>query len=251
MFLALFILGLVQGLTEFLPVSSSGHLVLLTNLFGIEESLFISILLHVATLFSILVVFHKDVWQMICHPFSKQTINLAVATIPTCVIVLILMPLVKLSFVGDFLPICFLFTAVLLCFCQRKSKKKVQSPMDTKKAIIMGIAQGFAVFPGISRSGSTVGAGLAAGGEEKEVAKFSFLMSIPIILLSMVMEIFELATSKSVLNFNPLAVTLSFVTAFVVGIFAIKFMLNMTKKSKLHYFSAYLLLIAIVSLFIV
>ena len=102
-FLVLFFLGLIQGLTEFLPVSSSGHLVLFSKIFGVEESLFISILLHVATLFSILVVFWKDIWTLIRHPFSKETILLVVATIPTCVIALVFLPLIKQSFSGIFL----------------------------------------------------------------------------------------------------------------------------------------------------
>lgn len=250
-FLALFLLGLVQGLTEFLPVSSSGHLVLLSKVFGVEESLFLSILLHVATLFSIVVVFYKDIWQMIRHPFSKETTFLVVATIPTCIIVLILMPLIKQSFMGGLLPMCFAITALLLYVSEILAKKKRTSPMNFKTAIFMGIAQGFAVFPGISRSGSTIGAGLATGAEKEKVAKFSFLMSIPIIILSLFMEIFEIVTEDVAINLQFFPVFVSFMTAFLVGIFAIKLMLKVTEKARLHWFSLYLVVIAIISLFLV
>ncbi len=249
-FLALFFLGIIQGLTEFLPVSSSGHLVLFGNLFGIDESLFISILLHVATLLSIVVVFYKDIWQMIRHPFSKQTTMLVVATIPTCLIVLVLMPIIKQSFAGGLLPICFLISAILLLVSEQLSKKKEKKEMTYKTAFIMGIAQGFAVFPGISRSGSTISAGLLSGGEKESVAKFSFLMSIPIIFLSLIMEIYEIVTGSLKLQIQILPTILAFVSAFVVGIFAIKLMIKLTVKSSLKWFSLYLVIISIVSIFV-
>ena len=246
-FLALFFLGIVQGLTEFLPVSSSGHLVLFGKLLGIEESLFVSILLHVATLLSILVVFYKDVWQMIRHPFSKQTMLLAVATLPTCVIALVLMPLIKQSFAGGFLPICFLLSAIMLFVAEKVSQKSAKGQLNFKTAFIMGVAQGFAVFPGISRSGTTISAGLLSGAEKEQTAKFSFLMSLPIVFLSLVMEIFEIATGGVTVQVEVVPMIVSFVTAFLVGIFSIKLMINLTAKSSLKWFSLYLVCIAIIS----
>lgn len=248
--LALFLLGLIQGLTEFLPVSSSGHLVLFSKLFGIEESLFLSILLHCATLLSIVVVFYKDVWNMIRHPLSKQTMQIAVATIPTCVIVLILMPIIKQSFAGGLLPICFLVSAILLFVAEKLSKKRSAKQLDFKIAFIMGVAQGFAVFPGISRSGTTISAGLLAGGEKQEVSKFSFLMSIPIILLSLLMELYEVFVGGLSISLEILPTILSFMVAFLIGIFAIKVMMKITANSNLKWFSIYLIVIAIVSFFI-
>ena len=218
-FLALFFLGLIQGLTEFLPVSSSGHLVLFSQIFGIEESLFISILLHVATLLSIVVVFYKDIWQMIRHPLSKQTMMLVVATIPTCLIVLVIMPLIKQSFAGGLLPICFLISAILLLVSEMLSKKKVCTEMKYKTAFFMGIAQGFAVFPGISRSGTTISAGLMSGGQKEEVAKFSFLMSVPIVFLSLIMEIYEIIVGKVALEIQVLPTIVSFITVSWLGLF--------------------------------
>lgn len=249
--LALFLLGLIQGLTEFLPVSSSGHLVLFSKIFGIEESLFLSILLHVATLLSIVVVFYKDIFNLIRHPFSKQSIQIAVATIPTCLIVLVLLPLVKQAFMGAALPLCFVFSACILLISELLSKKGKNGEMDYKSAILMGIAQGFAVFPGISRSGSTISAGLASGKNKEEVAKFSFLMSIPIVLLSLLMEVFEIVTQKQQINLQIFPTIVAFICAFVVGIFAIKLMIKLTVKASLKYFSYYLVVISVVSLFFI
>lgn len=248
--LALFFLGLVQGLTEFLPVSSSGHLVLFSQIFGIEEELFVSIILHCATLLSILIVFWKDVWQMISHPFSKQTMLIVVATIPTCLICLVLMPIIKLSFSGIILPVCFLVSAILLLLSERSTKNKEATEISYKSAFWIGVAQGFAVFPGISRSGTTISAGLFAGNKKEEVAKFSFLMSIPIIILSLIMEIVEIAIGGVSIDVSAVGISLAFVTAFLVGIVAIKTMLKITKSAKLRYFSYYLILISIISLFV-
>lgn len=250
-FLVLFFMGLVQGLTEFLPVSSSGHLVLISKLFNMEESLFLSILLHVATLFSIVVVFWKDIWELIRHPFSKKTVMLMVATIPTCLIVLVLMPIIKSSFGGALLPFCFLISALLLFATEFLTKKKTTHELNYKTAFIMGIAQGFAVFPGISRSGTTICVGLLAGGDKKESAKFSFLMSIPIIILSMVMEIYEICQGSVTINYPVIAIIASFLVAFLSGIFAIKFMMKLTEKGNLKWFSLYLLIIGIVTFFII
>ena len=248
-FLVLFFMGLVQGLTEFLPVSSSSHLVLLSNIFGVEESLFISILLHVATLLSICVVFYKDIFALLRHPFSKNTLMLVVATIPTCLIALVLMPFIKSSFGGSFLPVAFLITATILVITELFAKNTKE--FSYKTAIIMGIAQGFAVFPGISRSGSTICAGILSGGDKKECAKFSFLMSIPIILLSLIMEIYEGISGGINISYPISAIIISFIVAFLSGIFAIKFMMKLTEKGKLWWFSCYLLLLSLVTFYIV
>lgn len=301
-FLALFFLGLVQGLTEFLPVSSSGHLVLFSKILGVEDSLFVSILLHVATLLSICVVFWRDIWQMLRHPFGRQTMLLAAATIPTCIVVLLILPIVKSSFSGGLLPVCFAASALLLflaeifankksgaksrrrenkIFVQNESKKywrhkiaknvqqditksglhesKIMGQKENnsgrqeitfKSAIFMGVAQGFAVFPGLSRSGTTISAGLLCGQQRAGVAKFSFLMSIPIVLLSLVMEIFEVCTGAQVVSVPAGAIALAFFVAFAVGILAIKLTIKITEKAGLKWFSLYLAIISIAALFI-
>ncbi len=247
------LLGLVQGVCEFLPVSSSGHLVLLSSIFGIEDSLFVSIILHVATLLAVLVVFRKDVLNMIRHPFSLESMNIYIATIPTCLIVLILMPLVNLSFSGSFLAISFLISAFLLMFSEKFCKNKVfkNNNLRYKNALIMGIAQGLAVFPGISRSGTTISAGLLSGASKEECAKFSFLMSVPIIILSLLMEIYEIGCGGTYISVNTIGLILAFIIAFVVGILSIKLMIKLTQKLDFKIFSVYLIALAILTFFII
>ena len=245
------LLGLVQGFCEFLPVSSSGHLVFLSSLFEVEDSLFVSIVLHVATLLAVVIVFRKDVWQMARHPFSEQAINLYIATIPTCIIVLILMPLVDISFGGSFLGISFLLSAILLIFSSCQAKKTPGQTFTKKHAIIMGIAQGFAVFPGLSRSGTTICAGLLCGGDKKECAKFSFLMSLPIIVLSLLMEIYNIAVAGQTVTVNTVGLLLAFIIAFVVGVLSIKVMIKLTEKANFKWFAIYLILLSIISLIVI
>lgn len=115
----------------------------------------------------------------------------------------------------------------------------------------MGIAQGFAVFPGISRSGSTICAGLLAGSDKKESAKFSFLMSVPIIFLSLIMEIYEVCTGAITINYPIFAIIIAFVVAFLSGIFAIKFMMKLTEKGGLKWFSIYLLCLGVATFFLI
>ncbi len=257
MFFAIIFMGLLQGITEFLPVSSSGHLVLFGRIFNISESLFISIVLHVATLFSIIWVYRKQIGYLIVHPFSKGTQKLFFATLPTCLIVLIILPLVEKAFLGNFLPFCFMISAFILVLSSLIISKKPSkiiyindndfSGITLKHAFFMGVAQGFAVFPGISRSGSTICAGVLSGADRNSVADFSFLMSLPIIILSLFKEIYEISTSQSALNIDVLSLIISCVVAFVVGVFAIKFMVKITKKVSFVWFGVYLFIISVLS----
>lgn len=249
--LFLLILGILQGICEFLPISSSGHLVLFSNIFGITDSLFVSIVLHVATLLAILVVFKKEIFYMISHPFSKESMNIVIATIPTVLIVLILMPIINQSFTGSFLAVSFLISSILLVAVEYYSKRHKQSKEFTyKNAIIMGIAQGLAVFPGISRSGTTISAGLFSGGDKENCAKFSFLMSIPVIILSMILEIIKIIIYKETVSVNIIGIIGAFIFAFVIGILSIKLMIKLTSKLNFKWFSLYLLIISIITLFI-
>lgn len=248
------ILAIVQGLTEFLPVSSSGHLVLLNKFFGIgNDFLLLSIILHVATLFSVLLVLRKDIQKILKDPFGKQTQKLILATIPTVLIVVLFKGFFDSSFDGRFLPFCFMLTAVLLVVSEIISKKAEGNQKDVSKtmAAIMGIAQGIAVLPGISRSGATICTGLIQKGKREEVTHFSFLMSIPIILASLVLEIYEYISLGQALTLVWYELLIGFIVAFITGVFAVKFMLNVIKKHSLIWFAIYLIFIAIVSFFVI
>ncbi len=250
------ILGLVQGIAEFLPISSSGHLILISKLFGVENNvLLISVLLHLATLFVIIFTFRKYIWELIKHPFSKESVKFYIATIPTVLIVIFFKIILNNYFENSkLLPFGFLITGTLLLFTYLISEKKNEYQKDQikkKSAFIMGIAQGFAVLPGISRSGSTICAGLLSGEKREETARFSFVMSIPIILASL---IYELITENIsiIATSNMLApILVSLVTAFMVGLLSVKIMLKIIKNAKYYWFSIYLFAISIVSFFVV
>lgn len=243
--LVLVLLGLVQGLCEFLPISSSGHLVLLSKLFKVEDSLFVSIILHVATLLALMVVMRKEIFYCLRHPFSKQSMTIVVSTIITCIVAIVLMPFITASFEGVMLPVAFLGSAILLFLSQKLSGKGGE--INYKRAGIIGFAQGLAIFPGLSRSGTTISAGLLAGGNKEDCAKFSFLISLPIVFGSLLLEIVKLVVFKETISVNWLGLALAFLIAFVVGILTIKFMLKLTKNLNFKYFSIYLVIIAIVA----
>ncbi len=242
--LVLVLLGLVQGLCEFLPISSSGHLVLLSKLFKVEDSLFVSIILHVATLLALMVVMRKEIFYCLRHPFSKQSMTIVVSTIITCIVAIVLMPFITASFEGVMLPVAFLGSAILLFLSQKLSGKGGE--INYKRAGIIGFAQGLAIFPGLSRSGTTISAGLLAGGNKEDCAKFSFLISLPIVFGSLLLEIVKLVVFKETISVNWLGLALAFLIAFVVGILTIKFMLKLTKNLNFKYFAIYLVIIAIV-----
>lgn len=246
------LLAIVQGLTEFLPVSSSGHLVLLNKFFNIKSDfLLLSIVLHVATLFSVLIVLRKEVLHVIKNPFGKTGKNLIFATIPTVIFVLFFKGVIDNSFDGAFLPLCFMITAVLIIFCEKfKKKDNLEPNIDTKTSLIMGIFQGIAVFPGISRSGSTICGGLFCGKNRSEVARFSFLMSIPIILASLALEVFEYIASNQALVIMWYEFAVGFLVAFITGILSVKFMLKIVEKNKLIWFAVYLFFVSVLSFFI-
>lgn len=252
LYLIVIIIGIVQGLGEFLPISSSGHLVMLYNIFNItENTIFLSVILHLATLAAVVLVYYFDILELIKHPFCKTNKLLLVATIPTVAIVLIFETMLDKIFGGAFYIYGFLITAILLVVSELRSRKLItHSSCDIlnlnisyRKAILIGVAQGVACAPGISRSGSTISCALLLNVNKEDATKFSFLMSIPIIIASFLYELLKI--KDATFSFNTWQLFIGFVFAFVFGIIAVKFMINFVRKQKLYIFSIYLVLLSI------
>ena len=239
-------LGLVQGLAEFLPISSSGHLLLFESWFGINDGgLLLTILLHLATLLAVVVVYHKRLWQMVRHPWNLETARLVLATLITCVVVLVFQDLIDRLFTVTALPYMFLLAGVYLMVPTLLRGRTVSQTTNAKgrqwwQAVAVGLAQGIAVVPGLSRSGLTITTGRLTGMTAGQSTDFSFIMSIPIILGSL---LYELLRGGSVEALGIGNILLAFVTAFIAGIVAIKIMLDLTRKIDLRWFAVYLLIL--------
>ena len=238
------ILGIIRGLTEFLPVSSSGHLTLFQKIFGIEEAtMSFDIILHVATLIAVFICYWQDIAKLIRRPFQKTTYLLVLATIPTVVIALVFGDIIDNTFgEGNFIGFNFIITALALLYADtRKSGRKKMRDMSYLDAVVVGTLQGVAICPAISRSGMTITGALSRDLSRSSAARFSFLLSIPAILGAMVLTIKDMISdggaSISAIGIAPTVV--GFVFAAVSGFLAIKFMINVIKKGKLRYFSVY------------
>jgi len=238
------ILGIIQGLTEFLPISSSGHLVLYQRIFGFnEEALAFIIMLHVATLFSVIAVFWRDIWYMIRYPFSKTTIFVIVATIPVAVIGFIFRDFFEYIFAsGNYLGVAFIFTGILLFVADRPRKQtnygKDLNSMSYADAILMGLAQSAAIIPALSRSGFIIAAGLFRGFKKEFAIKFAFLMSVPAIIGPAVFDARNL-TFQTFQNIGILSLVLGMIAAAITGYISVRFMLGFFSRVSLRVFSYY------------
>lgn len=216
-----------------------------------DDFVFFSILLHVATLFAVIIVQWKDVKFLIKHPFSRPAQMIYLATIPTVIIVILFKGVFEDAFSGGLLPICFAITAVLLATTQLFAKNVPGKNITPKTSILVGMVQGLAVLPGISRSGSTICTAVLCGVSKEKASSFSFLLSIPIILASIASELLDaITTGQAVLSVPIVPTITAAITAFVVGCISIKFMLSMFQKVSLWWFVGYLLFISAVSLFV-
>ncbi len=246
------ILGLLQGLTEYLPVSSSGHLTIGQELFGItvdeKAKLAFDIVVHVATVLSTLVILWKEVNWIFKGLFKFQNneetryvLNIIVSMIPVGIVGLFFKDKVEEIFGSGLLIVgCMLLLTALLLTFSYYAKPRQKEKISLKDAFIIGIAQACAVMPGLSRSGSTIATGLLLGNKKELLAKFSFLMVIPPILGEALLDIVKVAKGENVFGtIDASALVIGFVAAFVSGCFACKWMIDIVKRGKLIYFAIY------------
>ncbi len=255
------VLGTVQGLTEFLPVSSSGHLTLLQRVLGynIGEGgmMFVNVLLHFGTLVAVIAAFWRDILALFKKPF-KTLLMLIVATIPAGVVGVLFNDKIEAIFNPDtnpawlcWLAVFFATTAMILLITEIVSKnRKKERALGWGNSVAMGVVQAAALFPGISRSGSTIAAGVISGAKKEEVAKFSFLMSIPVILGSVAVELWHVVRPAEGVSFalsapEIVGMAVGVVFAAVSGFFAIKVMLKVIGKGNYKWFSFYLVILSL------
>ena len=252
------ILGLVQGLTEFLPVSSSGHLelgkVILNAHF--EDDLAFTVVVHAATVFSILFVFWKDIIDIITNVFRlkwndemKFLAKIFLSMIPVAIIGLIWERDIEDLFNGRVLMvgIMLIFTSIIL-FSSNFSRQETGRDVSFVQALIIGIAQAIAVIPGISRSGTTIGTALILGVEKTKATRFSFLMVLIPIIGASAVKVKALAASTSHVSIDLLPLIVGFFAAFFSGLLACKWMLSIVKRGKLNYFAIYCLVIGLIAI---
>ena len=252
------LLGLVQGIAEFLPISSSGHLLLIQRMFGITDgAMFFTVMLHLATLIAVFIVYWPTLIELIKHPFQKTVGLLIIATIPAVIIAVLSKKIAPVAAffdaadAGQYLGFGFLLTSLLLFISDHvrhttiddngekieKKGKKLKN-MQVTDALIIGCMQGVGVLPGVSRSGSTISGALFAGLNRKTAADFSFLMSIPAIIGGAVFEIPD-AISSGLGGLHWTALVAGMLVAGITGYFAIKVMIEAIKKKKLIGFVIY------------
>jgi len=245
-----FILGIVQGITEWLPVSSSGHLVILEYLFGIKETLSFNIALHFASVIVIFIVFWKDIKDLIIGVFKKDKKSLKMffyyflASIPAAIFGILLKNSLEIVNQNLFLIGIFLIITSFILFITKFNKKN-NKKIDTKNSLFIGLAQACAILPGISRSGMTVSMGLRRGIDKEEIAKFSFILAIPAILGAAILDIRNLQSIQ-----NMEAVIIGMIICLIVGVLSLKFLLNIIKKNGLYKFSPYCLTLGILAIII-
>ena len=254
------ILGVIQGLGEFLPISSSGHLLLCRIFFGIQTDTpamkMLDILLHVGTLLPVLIVFRKEWVDMILHPVRNKTLLLlVVASIPTLGIYLLAKKFIVVNGYegfavfdsGWFLGVSFLISALFLLLCDvTASRKGRQTPkVGFLQAVVMGLFQGVGMIPGVSRSGSTLLGGTSTGLTKSVAARFSFMMSAPAIVASLLVEGKDALEEGYLSQIELVPCIVGIVAAAVVGYLAIRFMLKVISRGPLSWFALYLALLGV------
>ena len=260
------LLGIVQGLTEYLPVSSSGHLAIVSHFFGVngEENLTFTIAVHVATVLSTLVVLWKEIVWLVKGVFDmkaplwsrerRYAFAILISMIPVGIVGLFFKDQVEAIFGSGLrvVGVCLLITAALLTFSYY-AKPRQKEEISWRDAFIIGLAQAVAVLPGVSRSGSTIATGLMLGNNKSQLAQFSFLMVIPPILGEALLDTLKAikgGAEAAVGDISLNALAIGFAAAFICGCFACKWMINIVRRGKLIYFGIYCAIVGLIILFI-
>ena len=251
------ILGIIQGLTEFLPVSSSGHLELGKAILGdqmvAEESLLFTVVLHFATALSTLVVFRKDVWEILYGLFQFKwnqemqfSLKIIISMIPAVIIGVMFEEQLESLFGGSiaFVGAMLIVTAILLWFADKA--KNTGKKVTFKDAFIIGVSQAIAMLPGISRSGATISTSVLLGNDKGKAARFSFLMVVPLIFGKIAKDIMSGDLSTDTANLSTLGI--GFIAAFIAGIAACTWMIKLVRNSKLKWFAVYCFIVGIIAI---
>lgn len=256
------LMGLLQGLTEYLPVSSSGHLGIASHFFGIEgeANLTFTVAVHVATVFSTLVILWKDIVWIFKGLFDfkgpgmnesqRYALNILVSMIPVGIVGVFFKDYVEMIFGSGLLVvgICLLLTALLLTFSYYARPRQKEN-ISLRDAFVIGLSQACAVLPGLSRSGTTIATGLLLGNNKAKLAQFSFLMVMPPILGEALLDGMKMMKGEAVAGDIPtLSLVVGFLAAFVSGCLACKWMINIVKKGKLIYFAIYCAIVGVITL---
>lgn len=268
-----FILGILQGLTEYLPVSSSGHLMIGSALFGItdpETTLPFAVVVHIATVLSTLVILRKEVvwlfngffnfkkersnYKGALHCLNNEqnyVLNIIISMIPIGIVGIFFKNIIESLFASTIVVgVCLIVTAIILTFSYY-AKPRQKEQISLRDAFIIGLSQALACLPGLSRSGTTIATGLLIGNKKEQLAQFSFLMVIPPILGEALLDIIDIITNGFAEAFSNISVTallVGFFTAFLSGCLSCKLMINIVKKGKLIYFAIYCAIIGIATL---
>ena len=251
------VLGIIQGLTEFLPVSSSGHLEIGKAILGDnsipEESMMVTVVLHFATALSTIVVFRKDIAEifkgLLQFKYNEETefsLKIILSMIPAALVGVFFEEELETLFGGNILFVGFmlLITALLLWLADKA--RDTGKSVSFSNALVIGISQAIAILPGISRSGATISTSVLLGNDKGKAARFSFLMVVPLILGKIAKDILDGKLAGSTVDFVPLA--FGFVAAFIAGLVACTWMIALVKKSKLRYFAIYCFVVGLIAI---
>jgi undecaprenyl-diphosphatase len=251
------ILGIVQGLTEFLPVSSSGHLELGKAILGDnsipEESLLFTVVLHFATAISTMVVFRKDIWDIIKGVLKFQwnedmqfLLKIVISMFPAIIVGLFFEKQLEQLFNGNIMLVGFMLIITALLLYLADKAKNTSKKVSFSNALVIGLSQAIAMLPGISRSGATISTSVLLGNDKTKAARFSFLMVVPLIFGKIAKDVLSGDLSYESTNFSLLSV--GFLAAFISGLFACTWMIKLVKSSKLSYFAIYCIVVGFIAI---